>query len=87
MAVTITDFGIEYNGQRKYDGPFIGGSETGFKIWCIVDSPATVSCLKSADDYNWLCYGGGYFKTADTDGAYTSAYNASVIENWIAGVT
>lgn len=86
MAVTITDFGIEYNGVRKYDGPFIAGSETGFKIWCIVDSPAIVSCLKTADGYNWVCYGGGYFKTADSGGAYTSAYTASEIEGWLQGV-
>lgn len=86
MAVTITDWGIEYNGQRKYNGPFIAGPGAGFKIWCIVDSPATVSCLKTSDDYNWKCYGGGYFKTADTGGAYTSAYTAATIESWLQGV-
>lgn len=87
MAVTITDFGIEYNGQRKYDGAFITGPGAGFKIWCIVDSEEAVSCLKTADGYNWKTYGGGYFKTADTGGSYTSAYNASVIESWLQGVT
>ncbi|MCR5781709.1 MAG: hypothetical protein K6G90_03120 [Clostridia bacterium] len=84
MAVTITDFGIEYNGQRKYMGPFIAGGETGFKLWCIVETSAG---LRTSDGYDWKNRGGGYFKTADAGGEYTSAYTAAVIESWLEGVT
>lgn len=84
MPLVITDWGIEHNGQRKYDGAHIAGQGAGFKIWAVVTQSGG---LKTADGYDWKVYGGGYFKTADSGGEYTSAYNSTVIESWIQGVS
>lgn len=84
MAVTITDWGIEHNGVRKFDGAHIAGQGAGFVIWAIVEQSG--GGLKTADGYDWKVYNGGYFKTADSNGEYTSAHNSTVIEGWMQGV-
>lgn len=85
MAITITDWGIEHNGIKKYDGAHIAGQGAGFRIWAIVEESAT--CLQTNDGYDWITSDDKYFKTADSGGAYVSAYNASAIEDWLQGVT